>query len=183
MTLGLRRAIAIVWIATVALTACGGNARPGAAGSIGSSPSAGGTSPASTASPTAKPTRGGATSSPASTSSSTFAPPSDVTGKLDRRCVRRGEASDLQGLTVGTKPGYPVGYATTYADGSGIVDHPEYSSGGQGGGFADDRGVYRDTWVVPTAAPTGKATVRVNAGTPHPLELTFTVVAQNQRCP
>jgi hypothetical protein len=108
-------------------------------------------------------------------------PPTGVSATLDKPCVRRGDPSDRQGLTVRTAPGYPVGYVTTYSDGSSVIDHPEYQSGGQGGGLADETGLFRHTWVVPGAAPLGTATVSVNAG--QVFALPFTVVAAKGRCP
>jgi hypothetical protein len=72
-----------------------------------------------------------------------------------------------------------------YSDGSSIVDRPQnYSSGGQNGGFADSSGTYRDTWVVPPAAPLGRATVRVVvAGRSDTINLPFTIVDSSSRCP
>jgi hypothetical protein len=72
-----------------------------------------------------------------------------------------------------------------YSDGSTIIERPhEYSSGGQNGGFADSSGTYRDTWVVPPAAPLGRATVRaVVAGRSDTINLYFTIVGASDSCP
>jgi len=123
------------------------------------------------------------TTPPSATSSPTASSPRNVVVTLDRACVRRGVAADVQGITVHTDPGYPAGYVTEYSDGSTIIGHPEYESGGQGSGFADQNGVWRQTWVVPDAAPLGKAIVHVNAGTVDPPKIPFTIVGRNQTCP
>lgn len=121
--------------------------------------------------------------SPTATSGTpTVSPPRDVVVTLDRACVRRGVAADVQGITVHTDPGYPAGYATEYSDGSTIVGHPEYQSGGQGTGFADQNGVFRQTWVVPDRAPLGRAIVHVNVGTVDPPKIPFRIVGRNQTC-
>jgi hypothetical protein len=100
--------------------------------------------------------------------------------------VRRGTSSDVQGIRVKTDPGGPASYYTVYSDGSSIQNRPGvYNSGGQNGGFADANGSYRDTWVVPLAAPTGRAVVRVVTAdrTKAPIELPFTVASQTGSCP
>jgi hypothetical protein len=99
--------------------------------------------------------------------------------------VRRGVTGDRQGITVKTDPGGPASYYTIYSDGSSIQDRPGlYQSGGQNGGFADSNGRYRDTWVVPMAAPPGRAAVKVVvAGRSTPIELSFTVMSETGRCP
>lgn len=87
-------------------------------------------------------------------------------------------------MTIHTSPSGPASYLTVYSDGSSSVDHEEYRSGGQNGGFADSAGTYRDTWVVPADVPTGRAVVRVGvAGRRTTIDLPFTVVSQNDTCP
>ena len=109
-------------------------------------------------------------------------PPAEVVVTLDRACVRRNVETDVQGITVRTRPGYPAGFVTEYSDGSTIIHHPEYQSGGQASGFADANGIWRHTWVVPRAAPLGRAIVHVNTGTADPAKIPFTIVGQNQQC-
>ena len=180
---------AAVAVLGLALAACSSNKGPVVAGSPSPSPTlsavtpGGTTSPGAGKSPSPRPgstrTAGGDGASPKA--SPTFGPSS---AKLDKACVRRGVASDPQGITVKTDPGGPASYYTIYSDGSSIQNRPGlYSSGGQGGGFADANGSFRDTWVVPVAAPTGKATVRVVvAGRDKPIDLTFRVESQTGRC-
>jgi hypothetical protein len=151
------------------------------------SPSISGSTPArpsGTASPT-----GGSRTSPRSTAkttpkksaSPTFGPSS---ARLDKSCVHRGAQDDRQGITIKTDPGGPASYQTVYSDGSSIIDRPQYSSGGQNGGFADASGTYRDTWVVPASAPLGRATVRaVVAGRSDTIDMTFTIVGPSSSCP
>ena len=182
----MRRHLLVIMLLGMTVASCGGN-EPNARGDDTSSPSSQLTSSGTPTTPAAK---GSGTSSPRSSPRSTprASPsrtftPSQAT--LDAACVRRGVASDRQGVTVKTDPQGPASYVTVYSDGSTITDRPEeYSSGGQGGGFADQTGTYRDTWVVPAAAPTGRAVVRVVvAGRSTPIDLPFTVVAQTGRCP
>jgi hypothetical protein len=91
---------------------------------------------------------------------------------------------DRQGLTVETDPGGQVGYQTVYSDGTSIVDKPQqYQSGGQGGGYADSAGRFRDTWVVPAAAPLGTATVYMLVPGHQPIKLKFTIVGTGGHCP
>jgi hypothetical protein len=179
-----RRLLAILLLGVT--VSCGGN-EPSAGGDGVRTPSS---QPTSSGTPTAPAAKGSNTSSPRpspretprASPSRTFAPSQ---ARLDAACVRRGVTSDRQGVTVKTDPKGPASYVTVYSDGSTITDRPEeYSSGGQGGGFADQTGTYRDTWVVPAAAPTGRAVVRVVvAGRSTPIDLPFTVVAQTARCP
>jgi len=178
---------AALLLAALALVACGSSTsqRPGA---TGSSPSVAGSTPArpsgsaspagGSSSPSSKPT---ATASPRKSASPTFGPSS---AKLDKACVRRGDHDDRQGITIKTDPGGPASYQTVYSDGSSIIERPDYSSGGQNGGFADSSGTYRDTWVVPPSAPLGRATVRaVVAGRSGTIDLPFTIVASSSSCP
>lgn len=131
--------------------------------------------PTGKATPTSKPPNG--SPKPTATGTPEFA----ATGSLDKACVHRGVATDMQGLTVKTLPKDPVGYVTTYSDGSSNFEHPEWGNAGRGGGFADDSGTFRETWIVPATAPTGTAVVRVIArgGT---IDLPFRVVAATGKC-
>ncbi len=106
------------------------------------------------------------------------------TARLDRACVRSGMASDQQGITVKTTAGGPASYYSFYSDGTSVQEHPEFGAEGQGGGFADSAGTFRDTWTVPAGAPLGRVLVRVTvAGRSRPIDLAFTIVASSASCP
>jgi len=105
------------------------------------------------------------------------------TARLDRGCVRSGVASDEQGITITTSAGGPASYYSFYSDGSSVQEHPEFGAEGQGGGFADGSGTFRDTWTVPAGAPLGRALVRVTvAGRRTPIDLAFKIVAASATC-
>lgn len=177
-----RAGVMLLGLLLVTLGACGGGGdRPGLLGGATGSPSP---SPSASTTPTVRPTR---TSSPPSVRPTRSSPRASVKatptlpGKLDRSCVRQGVEADVQGLTVGTTPGGPVGYTTIYSDGSSQLD-PErgYKTGG-GGGFAEDNGTFRQTWIVPAHAPLGTATVRVIDGS-RTFDLPFVIVAASATC-
>ena len=186
----MRRTLLVA--AIVALMASGCSSRvalqPGAAGTtpggtISPRPSNGAVSPTTTTVPkpgtgTAKKSPGGATPTPTGTQGVTQ--PLDAT--LDKPCVHRGVATDLQGLTIHTNPDVGVGYVTRYSDGSSAASDPALAGGGQGGGFTDSSGTFRATWVVPAAAPLGEATVLIGSENKAAFP-TFIVVAAGQACP
>ena len=172
----------VVAAVAVSLAACGsgsdGRTGAGPTGTTmvtpsGSSPSPGSseTSNPSTKRPTT-PTADG-TGSPG-----TRATAGGSTGRLDRACARRGV--DTQGITIETAPGGPVGFNTLYSDGSSNLD-TDYRDG-FGGGFADQRGLWRQTWVVPENSPAGLATVRVVVQGVS-FDLTYTIVGGDGGCP
>lgn len=178
-----RRRAGIVALALLlgVLGACGGSDEPGLLGGTTGSPSP---RPSSTT-----PSAGGTNISPAPsvrpTKSASARPSGTATaplpGRLDRSCVRQGVQADVQGLTVRTSPGGPVGYTTIYSDGSSQLDSERgYKSGG-GGGFAENDGTFRQTWIVPPQAPRGKATVRVIDGS-RTFDLFFEIVAASAVC-
>jgi hypothetical protein len=98
---------------------------------------------------------------------------------VDRACVPRG---GRQGLTVRTKPATTVAYSTEYSDGSTELTNRSYTTG-FGYGVADPSGTYRVTWIVPTIAPPGPATVHLAATEPIPATVKFTVAAREEDCP
>ena len=173
-----------------ALAACSSDKGPVGSGSPSPSPSVSGGTPGATTSPgsskssSPRPgaTRTGGGGSPRA--NPTFGPAS---AKLDKSCARRGVSNDEQGVTVKADPEAPVSYYTVYSDGSSIQNRPGvYNSGGQFGGFADASGTYRDTWVVPVAAPTGRAVVRVTVPSGNKvitIDLPFLVESQTGTCP
>jgi hypothetical protein len=174
------RPIALTVCALALLASCGGSGKvtarppipsigqstPGTATTTASRP--GNTSPRATATKKSGTTQ----ASPKATSSGA------VVARLDRACGRRGV--DTQGLTVKTRPKGPVGFNTQYSDGSSLDSTHNYS-GGYGGGFADDAGNYRNTWVIDATAPLGMATIRV-ATAEGTVDLTYLVVATNGSC-
>lgn len=181
----------LVLIAVLGLAvACGGSGGTPKAGSTGtSSPSP---TPAATGTPKSAGTTAPGTSTPRSSPRPSVAPSptaAAASATLDKACVRRGASNDMQGLRIKTTPRGPYGYATQYSDGSDITGHPEYDPdgpngpiGGQGGSFADANGNAYEQWIVPPTAPTGPATVKVNAGGTI-FDLKFEVVARNGTCP
>lgn len=183
-----RRALLVV-LAVVALTlaACGGRSALRAGSTP--TPSGTGTPNATRTSPlpavTARPPSFGATTGPdAKLPSSSPRPRATASGggstaSLDKTCVRRGV--DTQGITIRTKPKGPAGYNTLYSDGSHAADGTSNYRTGYGGGFADDSGTWRQTWVVADNAPTGIAVVRA-VSQDGPMDLSFRIVAQNQSC-
>jgi hypothetical protein len=125
--------------------------------------------------------------SAASSGAATSAPLGRSSGgrvTLAKTCIRRGDPSDQQSLTVTAGPGETVTYSTYYSDYSTELSRPDYTTGyGYGQAGADGR--YRATWIVPARATTGRATVRVTAGDidQDAQEASFVVVKQGERCP
>ncbi len=177
------RSIAVTFAGVALLASCGGGSKDGSA-----APPTPSSAQSTAATTTATPSRSG-TPAPKATSKTTgsrTAKPSPVatsTGgaiaRLDRPCGRRGV--DTQGVTVKTQPKGPVGFNTEYSDGSSNVDGTHHYSGGYGGGFADDAGNYRNTWVIDPNVPLGIATIRLITGEGG-VELTYRVVAKDGSC-
>jgi hypothetical protein len=102
---------------------------------------------------------------------------------LDKKCVHKGNPTDLQGLTVQMLPKQTLGYETVYSDYSTDASNKSYTTG-SGYGQSDDNGNFRATWVVPASAPTGKTTVYLLTSPNHaPIQLPFDYVALGAKCP
>lgn len=141
----------------------GGTGDTGQGGGDGSAPSAGstGSTGKSTPSTAASSGSGAKTSQSGGNDDDPEAGlfPLPATVQLRETCVPPG---GKQTITIRTEPKSAAGYDSVYSDGkSGIM---EGFYGGNNGGYADDKGVYTDTWVVGANAPAGKVTVRVMAG-------------------
>jgi hypothetical protein len=117
-------------------------------------------------------------SSPSTTGTTT---PIQPTGKLDKSCVRKGKAGDLQTFTVHTAPKDAVGYTSKYSDGSTKFTKPAYDEG-DGYGNADDQGNFTAIWHVPDIAPNGTATLSWVARGKFQTSMTFTVVSATGHC-
>ncbi|MDQ3757652.1 MAG: hypothetical protein M3394_07375 [Actinomycetota bacterium] len=135
----------------------------GASGSGGSSKGADGSKPAAGATPTTTAAGGsGGGGSKASTDPDdpeAGLPPLPMSIELSSSCVAPG---GKQTITIRTESKAAAGYDAVYADGLGGIDPGHH--GGNSGGYADDKGVYTDTFVVKPSAPAGRVTVRVMAG-------------------
>lgn len=86
----------------------------------------------------------------------------DIRATLDRVCT---EVGDKVTLTVETPPKAAVAYQAVYSDNRGGADKP--LGGGYGGndkGYADDNGVFTDSWIIGPEAPAGIARVDVIVG-------------------
>jgi len=158
--------------------------------------SSGATLPGGAPAPTTKP--GGQTAttvkgspSPTAAGNPGSAPPRTVSqnpdpqvksATLDKPCIHRGNPTDLQGLTISMLPKQTLGYETVYSDYSNGASNPSYKTG-HGYGQSDDQGNFRATWVVPSNAPTGKATVYVLTSPNHaPIQLPFNLVDLGAKC-
>ena len=100
------------------------------------------------------------TTSPSVTAPTGPGPKVPVTATIDKQCVHRGTATDMQGFTAHLAARDVIGYDTVYSDNSTEASNHTYTTG-YGYGKADDNGVYRATWVVPATAPPGQATLYV----------------------
>lgn len=175
------------------LSACGGSKHtsavkaknasdPGKAGDSGSNAQGATTTTVKgakgkTTSTTAKP----GTSGP--TTTTTTKPHVPVVMKLDKSCIRRGQAGDTQGLTVvSDDPDDIVAYSTEYSDHSNELTNKSYTTG-SGYGRTDANGHLHLTWKVPDSATTGVATVHTIAEGKFGPNLTFKVVSQLESCP
>ena len=164
----------------LALAACGGAGGDGADGAAGSPAAAGSSSPSPTtvarpgeSAPPGVASGGGITPS-AQASAST------VTATLAEPCVARGETQTM--IVAGLKAGEVTGYSTQYSDGSNELTNKEYTSG-FGSGVAGQDGRHTAVWVVPTAAPPGRAEVLVIwASGKAPIRVSFAIPAEGQVC-
>ena len=146
-----------------------------ASAAIGSSQPASGSGSALDSRPKASASGSAATASPSPNASG-----SPVVAKLANACRRRGET---QALTVtGLKAGDATGFSTQYSDGSNELTNREYAAG-YGSGVAGPGGTYSTTWIVPSAAPAGRAEVLIiwSSGS-KPLRVGFTIPAAGQEC-
>lgn len=177
----MRRALIV---ALVALAACGGSSNDdgtGAAGDGTGSPSPGAvTSPpnAMGAPPGQTPPPG--TASNAGVEPSAQASASPVNASLAKPCVPGGQTQTMS--VSGLKANEVTGYSTQYSDGSNELTNKTYTSG-YGSGVAGPNGRYETTWVVPSAAPPGRAEVLVIwASGKEPLRVSFVIPAEGQVC-
>lgn len=125
---------------------------------------------------TAKPGPGGSTGT-----TRTTRVPFPVKMTLEKKCVRKGLAGDMQTLDVTTRPEDTIGYDTEYSDKSNGWNQA-YKSGGTGYGKADGSGKFHLEWKVPDAAPEGPAILRVIADGRVQPELKFKVVGPTGIC-
>lgn len=72
-------------------------------------------------------------------------------------------------------------YSTVYADGQNELGHRDFSSG-YGRETTDDAGNLHVSWVVPAAAPLGRAEVSVGTIGSAIEKVAFTIVDGSGRC-
>ncbi|HVL91478.1 MAG TPA: hypothetical protein VM841_14720 [Actinomycetota bacterium] len=169
-------------VALIALAACSGDPSVGDR----ASPRASSPPPAAASSPaTAMEGRTGGSPSPGTAPGAGVAPSaqasaSTVAASLARPCVPAGQTQTM--TVTGLKPNEVTGYSTQYSDGSNELTNKSYTSG-FGNGVAGPNGRYETTWVVPAAAPAGRAEVLViwASGT-EPLRVSFMIPAGGQGC-
>lgn len=92
-------------------------------------------------------------------------------------CVRAGGS---QTITIAGAREDAVAYHATYADGKTFKDQGWY--GGNNGGYADDSGVWEDTWVVGPGAPPGEVAVDVVSTRSGSRRASFRVADTQGRC-
>lgn len=115
------------------------------------------------------------------TTTSTSASAARPNIRLDRSCVPRGSATEMQGFQADVHNRAIVIYSTEYSDHSNEVTNKTYTSG-FGYVHATEEGA-RTTWVVPATAPVGTAIVHVSGSEDvRPRELSFRVVVSKDDC-
>ena len=168
---------------TTTTTAAGGAGASTTIAGPGSNGAGGTQSGTNTGGGTATTVAGAPNLPPGVTSPQAPGPEVTATAKLDRTCVHKGLATDVQGVTVQMAARAPVAYESVYSDNSTEMTNKSYTTG-HGYGKADDKGVYRATWVVPGSAPPGKANVYVlYSANKQPITLPFTIVPLTGSCP
>ncbi|MFY9586183.1 MAG: hypothetical protein WAT66_01870 [Actinomycetota bacterium] len=167
-----RGVVAALGLALVLLAGCGGSAPQLGAKSMGVKDLKELAAKAAS-SPTPKPSSRATKKKAATTTSASVSPsprpspsvslkPMPVSASVSPSCVRPG---GLATLTVETLPDSVVAYVAIYSNGkSGAAPPWGEGYGGNDGGHANSRGVYKSSWTVSPSAPAGPATVQVVVG-------------------